>query len=195
MVINMNTFKALNTKTLDNCGLPQPIEQAVQTLSDPVKTIVTDFASYNPLRLQGTTSIDDALAALRDAATSFILVLDEHRHFTGVITAADLQSAKVLSLATQLGLTRKDLAIEDMMTPIKKAQGVSLRYMETATIGDTLHTMQKQGVMFLMVLSSDNQVCGLISAREISRRLNIPLHITPIANGFHEVMLSVDHPH
>lgn len=191
----MNTFKELNTKTLDNCALPQPTEQAVLTLRDPVKTIVTDFASYNPLRLMGTTGIDEALAALREAATSFILVLDDNAHFSGVISAADLQSAKVLSLATQLGLTRKDLTIEDMMTPIKKAQGVSLRYMETATIGDILHTMQKQGAMFLMVLSADNQVCGLISAREISRRLNIPLHITPIANGFHEVMMSVDHPH
>lgn len=192
----MNTFKELNTQLLNNCEVRQPVAKVELTLADPVKNIVTDFGSYNPLRLKAMVGIDDALGAIKNAATSFSLVMNDKDQLAGIISAADLQSAKVLSLAHQQGLSRKDLTVEDMMTPISKAHGVSQHYMDHASVGDTLHTMEKRGVMFLLVLSTaDNQICGLISAREISRRLNIPLHISPIASGFHEVMLSVDHPH
>jgi hypothetical protein len=55
--------------------------------------------------------------------------------------------------------------------------------------------MEHRGAMFLLVTTANNEICGLISAREIAKTLQIPVHITPIANSFSEVLESVDHPH
>ena len=49
--------------------------------------------------------------------------------------------------------------------------------------------------MFLLVTTAHNEICGLISAREIAKTLQIPLHITPIAHSFSEVMQHIEHPH
>ena len=49
--------------------------------------------------------------------------------------------------------------------------------------------------MFLLATTTNNEICGLISARQIAKTLHIPVHITPIAHTFSDVLESVDHPH
>ncbi|MGJ8675561.1 MAG: CBS domain-containing protein, partial [Pseudoalteromonas sp.] len=41
----------------------------------------------------------------------------------------------------------------------------------------------------------DNEIFGLISALQITKALHIPMHITPIANSFSEVLENIEHPH
>ena len=64
-----------------------------------------------------------------------------------------------------------------------------------ACIGDALQTMEQNGIMFLLATTAHNEICGLISAREIAKTLQIPVHISPIAHSFSEVMEHIEHPH
>ncbi len=197
MVINMNTFKDLKTQSAANRSLALTNHHSAPDLSltSPALTLVSNFSNYTPLRLKSDTPIDDAIKQALLMHTDFILACDFDDRLTGVASTAELQSAKVLSLAQKLGLKRNELTLHDVMTPVEQLHAVSMQTLGYACIGDALQTMEHKGAMFLLVISANGEICGLLSAREISRKLHIPLHITPIAGTFHEVMATVEHPH
>ena len=113
----------------------------------------------------------------------------------GIVSSADLQSAKITAIAQRLNTSRNEVSLRYIMTPISQLNGVSMQSLSYASIGDALQTMEHQGSMFLLATTTNNEICGLISARQIAKTLHIPVHITPIAHTFSDVLESVEHPH
>ena len=92
-------------------------------------------------------------------------------------------------------MQRSEVSLRDIMTPVNRLTGVSMQSLSYACIGDALQTMEHQGTMFLLVTTASNEICGLISARQIAKTLHIPVHISPIAHSFSEVLENIEHPH
>ena len=123
------------------------------------------------------------------------MVTDEQQKLVGIVASADLQSSKIMILAQRLGLPRSEISLRYLMTPLSNLMGVSMKSLSYSCIGDALQTMEHHGAMFLLVTAANNEISGLISARDIARKLQIPVHISPIAHTFSEVLESIEHPH
>ncbi|SEG75545.1 CBS domain-containing protein [Marinobacterium lutimaris] len=156
-------------------------------LESPARLVVTDFLYHKPLKLNPDVGVDEAIAAMRRAHVRSVLVANGE--FRGIVTVADLESRKVLSLATSSGQARSDLAISDLMIPKAKLKGVPINVIETATIGSLLQTLKNEGQQHMLVVDPDNhRIRGIISASDIARRLHVSVEINHRATSFRELV-------
>lgn len=196
-MVTMTNFKELRTQDISKGVLSHTYSdtQPLIDLTSPALKMVNNFTQKDPLRAHYETNIVDALKQTNNQHTDFILVVDDKEKLLGVVSSADLQSSKIMMLAQRLNVSREDVSLRHVMTPIAHLTGVSMQSLGYACIGDALQTMEHHGIMFLLVTTAHNEICGLISAREIAKTLQIPVHISPIAHGFSEVLEQVEHPH
>ncbi|MGX1113261.1 CBS-domain-containing membrane protein [Pseudoalteromonas sp. MBR-15] len=197
MVIKMNNFKELRLQDISNGALSNAVNEVEPTLdlTSPALKVLNSFTSKDPLRAHYDTTVVNALKQTSNHCSDFILVIDSEDKLLGITSSADLQSSKIMMLAQRLNLHRDEITLHDVMTPLSNLAGASLQSISYACIGDVLQTMEHQGMMFLLVTSKEHEICGLISARQIAKKLHIPVNINPIANSFSEVMQHIDHPH
>ena len=192
----MSNFKELRTQDISHGTIANTFtNEAVIDLTSPATQVVTSFTDTSPMRASFDTTIEQASKQLTTQRSDFILVTDEQQKLIGIVASADLQSSKIMILAQRLGLPRSEISLRYLMTPLSNLMGVSMKSLSYSCIGDALQTMEHHGAMFLLVTAANNEISGLISARDIARKLQIPVHISPIAHTFSEVLESVEHPH
>ena len=193
----MSNFKELRIQDISHGVIANTfaVEQPLIDLTSPAIKMINNFTNKIPVRASFDTTIEQALKQLNVQPSNFILVTDEQHKLIGIVSSADLQSSKTMIIAQRIGLPRSEVNLHHLMIPLTNLLGVSMQSLSYACIGDALQTMEHHGAMFLLVTTANNEICGLISAREIAKTLQIPVHITPIANSFSEVLESVDHPH
>lgn len=182
----MYQYQELKTLSLSQFGSVAASSQSESVDLDSPARLVVDFLSQQSLTLRPDVGIDAALAAMREVQLRAALVTErEAGDLLGIVTLADLESRKVLSLATSSGLAREDLSIGDLMTPKAELKGVPLSAIETSRVGDLLQTLKHEGQSQMLVVEPDSQrICGLISASDIARRLQMPVAITRRATSF-----------
>ena len=193
----MSNFKELRTQNVSHGVIASTFadDQPLIDLSSPALKMVNNFTQKTPIRAEHTTTITDALKQVSAQQSDFVLVTDENQKLIGLVSSADLQSSKITIIAERLNTPRSEVSLRDIMTPISRLTGVSMQSLSYACIGDALQTMEHQGTMFLLVTTASSEICGLISARQIAKTLHIPLHISPIAHSFSEVLENIEHPH
>jgi predicted transcriptional regulator len=193
----MSNFKELRTQNISHGIIANTFadDQPLIDLASPALKIVNNFTQKTPIRAQHETTIEEALKQVTAKQSDFILVTDDTKKLVGIVSSADLQSSKITIIAQRLNTTRKEVSLRHIMTPLSQLIGVSMQSLSYACVGDALQTMEHQGIMFLLVTTANNEICGLISARQIAKTLHIPLHISPIANSFSDVLENIDHPH
>ena len=192
----MSNFKELRTQDISHGTIANTFtNEAVIDLTSPATQVVTSFTDTSPMRASFDTTIEQASKQLTTQRSDFILVTDEEQKLVGIVASADLQSSKIMILAQRLGLPRSEISLRYLMTPLSNLMGVSMKSLSYSCIGDALQTMEHHGAMFLLVTAANNEISGLISARDIARKLQIPVHISPIAHTFSEVLESIEHPH
>ena len=193
----MSNFKELRTQNVSHGVIASTFadDQPLIDLSSPALKMVNNFTQKTPIRAEHTTTITDALKQVSAQQSDFVLVTDEHQKLIGLVSSADLQSSKITIIAERLNMQRSEVSLRDIMTPVSRLTGVSMQSLSYACIGDALQTMEHQGTMFLLVTTASSEICGLISARQIAKTLHIPLHISPIAHSFSEVLENIEHPH
>ncbi|MCF2947574.1 CBS domain-containing protein [Paraglaciecola aquimarina] len=191
----MSTYKNLPLCDLEGYEISRQSMTTPLHLDSPAIEIMANFSRHTALMLMDDMSIEQATNLLINAHMSKALVRNEHDQFIGMVTLADLQSSRVLSIANQLGVNRRDLTITNLMKPKDQCTGVQLQFVLTSTIGDVLQTLKTEGVQYLLVVAQNNmEIVGMISALDIAKSLHIPIQISPKPRNFQEVMLAVVHP-
>lgn len=186
----MHRYQELKTVSLADYRTLVPSDQIeVFDLDSPARLVVTDFLTHRPLTLKPVVSVDNAIAAMRQAHVRSVLVSDDAGSFRGIVTVADLESRKVLSLATSSGQARSDLTIGELMTPKDKLRGVPIGAIDKGSIGELLQTLKHEGQPHMLVVDPDSHcIRGIISASDIARRLRVPVEINQRATSFRELV-------
>lgn len=182
----MKNYHELKTIGLeDYTRLAEGSGHEITNLDSPAQLVMTDFRQVPPLTMSLTESVSDATQAMRKVHVRSVIVTDSNDDFRGILTVMDLESRKVLSQATSLGLKRDDLSIKDVMVSREQLRGVPLSALQQGSIGDLLKTLRNEGSMHMLVVDPDAQeICGIISASEIARRLQVPVEINLQATSF-----------
>ncbi|MDO6459388.1 CBS domain-containing protein [Granulosicoccaceae sp. 1_MG-2023] len=187
--MNKTTQTLRNTSLEHFHSIRRPAAGDALTVDDPASLLMTDFSRTEPLTLSRDMPIDEANAAMRERGVRSALVTDSAGRFAGLLALTDLNSHRVLALATSRGQTRDDLTAGDMMRPRYNLCGISLQTLEHSSIGDCLKTLQQTGRQHLLITDpAQNEICGIISASDIARALHCPVEIPLIADSFVQVV-------
>lgn len=186
----MKSYHELKTIGLDDyTRLTDGADRQATDLDSPAERVMTDFRQVPPLTMGLNESITDATQAMRKVHVRSVIVTDSNDNFSGILTVMDLESRKVLSQATSLGLKREDLSIKDVMISRNKLRGIPLSALQKGTIGDLLKTLRHEGTMHMLIVDPEShEICGIISASEIARRLQVPVEINLQATSFRDLV-------
>ena len=174
--MNMKHYRELETRPLGEAiqvRRPEPGE--LLNLNSRALDLLVDFSRNQPPMLESATSVDDAEATMRREHSGLKLVIGADETFRGIVTQLDIRSSKLMRIANATNIPRSDLTVADVMIPRSKLHAVDFRVFSTATVGAVLCTMQALGEQYLLVTEDDsNCLRGIISARDITRRLPLP---------------------
>lgn len=171
-------MKSMNLMALDNVDhLVHPEEFNEIGLHSPALSLIADFRQYQPRVIDSDTPAFRARYLMRKAHTPLRLVVDLNGEFIGLISMNELSEQNFM-LQQARGLSRDDILVRDLMVPRKQIKALPYQELEHASIGDVMETLKQNRQRFCLVLDPEHhQIRGVISADDISTRVNVPLEI------------------
>tara|TARA_R110001606_G_scaffold361754_6_gene515100 strand:+ start:25351 stop:25935 length:585 start_codon:yes stop_codon:yes gene_type:complete len=171
-------MKNIHLVSLDShAHLVHPDEFNDISLSSSVRNIFTDFKKHQPLIIDADTLACDALFLMQKAHVHLQLVVDNNNEFIGTISQNELNEQQLL-IEQKKGFDRYQLTVGDLMLERENIKGLHYRLLDLISIADLIESLKKEGMQHCLVTDPENkQIRGVISARDISRRLHIPVDI------------------
>jgi len=171
-------MKNLHLVSLDShAHLVHPEEFNEISLNSSVRNIFTDFKKHQPLVIDEDTPACDALFLMQKAHVHLQLVVDKNNELVGTISDNELNEQQFL-IEQKKGSDRYQLTVGDLMLERKNIKGLNYRLLDLISIADLVESLKKEGMQHCLVTDPENkQIRGIISARDISRRLHIPVDI------------------
>lgn len=160
-----------------NADLVAPEELDEITLDSPVRNVFIDFKKHPPLVIDADILACDALYLMQKAHANLQLVVNKDNKLIGTASHNELNEQQFL-IEHQKGLDRYQLTVADLMVAREKIKGLHYRLLDYISVGDLLEALKKEGMQHCLVTDPENrQIRGVISARDISNRLHIPVDI------------------
>jgi len=162
------------------------------SVDGPAIAVMTDLRQVMALTVPADASIEFANQRMMAGGVRLLLVVDDDRWITGLITASDILGEKPLQHLQRRGGTFSDVLVQDIMTP--QSQLDVLRYQDvlSARVGDVIETLKRFGRQHGLVMEKraddgEQWVRGIFSATQIGRQLG--RHVVPaeIATTFAEL--------
>lgn len=157
----------------DSDKLVFPEEFHELSMDSPALKFVSDFKKHHPAVLTASVSALDAAQVLRTGHLSWVLVMDHHGDFIGLLTADDVSYQRVMQLVAA-GHNRGDLTVGDLMRRRNRLQLLNLEQIRGASIREVLEAMRSSGQRHCLVVDMDqHHVRGVISAEDVAARLDM----------------------
>jgi CBS domain containing-hemolysin-like protein len=109
------------------------------------------------------------------------VVVDIEKEFIGVLDIDHLSSESMLLKQISLGIKHDELLVRDLMCPRASILAVNIEQLKQVKISDLVSMLKNSHQEYLLVVDKDaHHIRGIISSREISRRLRQPIAIEKI---------------
>lgn len=174
----MAKYTALETTTLAPAQIRLNAHRLPELvhLSDPALSVMVDFSQQPALIIEDNTTLETAQHEMEFHGSHFILVCDQDHHLVGVLTATDLLGEKPIQVASDTRITRNDIPVSRLMTPIAEAPAIQLDTLDYARVGHiikTLHAIDSAYMLVIRVNADETQVIrGYFSTSQISKQLH-----------------------
>lgn len=174
----MKTLELTSLAPEDHLVHPEEFNEV--KLESSALTIFTDFKTHRPMEIEGDTPAFRAEYLMRKAHVHLQLVVDNKNELIGTITHKDLDEQNILLLQNK-GIDREDVQVKHLMHARSDLKALNYRQLENASIGDVVNTLKQNHQQHCLVIDPDNHhIRGIVSARDIARRLHIALEIEAV---------------
>lgn len=156
----------------------------------PATQVMTDFAVVDAVRVPPNATIDAAIEQMKSSGVRLLFVMGSGDELLGVITSRDIEGEKPLRFQREIGVSRADVLVRDIMTPRDTLAVLLLEDVRRSRVGDIVATLKKMGRQHAIVVEDTRgkmRVCGLFSTTRIGRQLGIPLEVGETARTFAEI--------
>lgn len=161
-----------------NDHLVQPEEFEDIHASTSALAILTDFRSHKPHMVDSHLEATEALEVMLAEDVKTKIVVDDSKEFIGVISVDDLADHNMLLKQMALHVKRDELLVRDLMHARASIRAIDYEQFKLATVADVVSTLKKSHQEYLLVVDKDaHHIRGIVSAREIARRLHVPVEI------------------
>ncbi len=155
-------------------GTPNKNPNNKITEASPALTVMTDFAFINPFSIEPDTLIDDANKKMIACGVRLLFVQNKNEDLLGLITSNDLLGEKPLLYITQNSISRNEVEVRNLMTPLEKIESVDYKELEKSVVGDVIELLKESKRNHMLVIEKHQThtcVRGLISLSQVGRQL------------------------
>lgn len=171
-------MKTLELHDLDRIDrLVWPDDHVDVDLHSPATAIFTDFRRSEPLTVNADMLAPEAERLVRRSHIGMWIVVDESGDVDGLVGREQLDERNRMR-SRERGQPAGTLCVRDLMIPRHLLRAIDRKALEHATVGDIVETLRSHGDHHCLVVShEDHEICGLIAASDIARRLHAPIQV------------------
>ena len=163
------------TTNIDELAWPE--ENYDLTIDSPALAFFTDFQNIKPLVIESTASVLRVKELMQKEHVRLKLVVDEKKHFIGVVSSDDLIERKIVQKVSE-GLERNEIVVAELMTAKKHLKALDWKDISKASISVVINALKDNGERHCLVIDHENhKIRGIFSASDISRRLRLNIDI------------------
>jgi CBS domain-containing protein len=183
-------YEALSIRELGaGAGFRRPAQpQALKVSTEsPALEVMTDLARATPATIRAQAPLAGANQFMITRGVRLLLVVDDHEHVLGVITATDILGERPMLVAAERGMRRDELTVADIMIPAAQVEVIALADVLAARVGHVLETLRRAGRQHALVVDFDEiasarplappgrqaMVRGIFSLSQIARQLGV----------------------
>lgn len=172
-------MKLLNLFALNEQDhLVQPEEFYDLSADTPAVKIIADFKYYKPQMIDAYLNLSDALVMMQVEDVTMKMVVDHEKEFIGILDIDHLSAQHVFLKQISLGVKYSELLVKDLMCSRAQMLAVDIEQLRSAKVSDVVKHLQKSHQEYLLVVDKDaHHIRGVISSRDIARRLRQPIAI------------------
>jgi CBS domain containing-hemolysin-like protein len=164
--------------------LAWPEQQQELTLKSPALSFFTDFKEISPLTIESTMPAIDVKNLMQQMHVHLQIVTDDKGSFMGIITSDDLIERRIVQKVSE-GVKRNEVALTELMTSKKDLKALDYQEVVKLSISEVIEALKDNGKQHCLVVDRDNhKIRGIFSAREISKKLNLPIDIQDKASFY-----------
>jgi len=168
-----------------------PVPPKSVTLASPALDVMTDLRLVPAGVTEPYTTMEAANLYMMHRGIRSLLVLDQDKLLCGILTATDILGEKPLRFIQQRQVKHSEILVSDIMTPLDGLEGIPLKVIQTAKVGDVIASLRDSGRQHAWVIENDADdkpvVCGIFSLTQIEKQLGIRIPSTEVAKTFVEI--------
>jgi hypothetical protein len=189
----MRDYQPLASISLAASGawaLAQPLANAV-TLDSPALEVMTDLSEVAAVTIEPSALVTVANEYMVVRAVRSLFVTAPDGHLVGLVTTTDILGERPLRAMHSRGVSRNELVVSDVMTPVDSLVAMRIEDVRAAKVGHIVASLKQAGRHHELVAErlAGGKTCirGIFSASQIARQLGVPLQITELARTFAEI--------
>ena len=180
--INMATIK--RTLPLQNISkelslsIPDSGKINCVTKNDPALKVMTDLNQVTAFQIDCSSSIDEANDKMIACGVRLLFVKELNGKLAGIITANDILGEKPLLTVSQNNISRANVNVRHIMTPVSKLTGLPMEHINTSRVSDIITAFKWSRRHHMLVLENLDSssagsavVRGIFSITQLSRQL------------------------
>ena len=149
-------------------------------LDDPATNAMWDFNTERLQTVPQDLLLSGALKELETTRSHHLLVVDKDgKTLLGIANGNDLLGEKPIKWLQETGNDRDNLKICLLMTPINEATIIAAKGIDSAKVGNIVHTFQEHKKPYIIVLNDDNTVRGIFSYAYLKKQLHSDVPVIP----------------
>lgn len=192
-------FKALSVMAVPaGAALMRPNQQLPEhvTLQNPALDVMTDLTRVAAASVNPNLPLDKVEEHMRNVGVRLLFVLNESGDVVGIITLNDLKGMRPMRFQQQMGVSRSEVLVRDIMTSRDRFEALSMAEVSEARVGDIIQTLKRTGRQHALVIARTPDgpaIRGIFSARQVGRQLGVQIDTTGIAYTFAELEAALIH--
>ena len=170
----------------------QPKALGTVTMASPAVQVMTDLTEIRAASVHPQTSLADAERAMISQGVRMLFVVHDMPCVEGIVTVSDLKGPTPTRLVEERHVRYEELRVADVMSPLASLDAIEYASLQRATVEQIVATLRQFGRQHLLVVEDATpgtpaRIRGVVSATQVQKQLDTPLHLTTIAMTFAEI--------
>lgn len=146
-------------------------------LDDSALSVMTDFTVTPPHTINPEDTMDHAIKEMEVSGVHLLLVMNNERHFLGVISSADVWGEKPIQLIQERRVHREQVLVKMIMVPYTEITALDFLIIKTAKVGHIVKTLSEHKKHYALAISKNGghpvqMIRGIFTASQISQQLH-----------------------
>lgn len=195
MTTGTQQFRALTIhKLTEGVGFREPYYSQPHVVYPEASAleVMTDLNFVPAATVRMESTLNHAHQMMIDRGVRLVFAVDADKRVTGLLTATDVLGSRPGAAAEKLGISRAELLVQHVMTPVDLIEVLSLVDVVHARVGDIVLTLRGSGRQHALVVDREAPedfliIRGIFSAAQIGRQLGIAVKPGDLEHTFEQI--------
>jgi CBS-domain-containing membrane protein len=174
-----------------DCYLLDAFNPPAVTFESPAIEVMTDLSRVPPATINAEDSLTEANHSMLVRGVRLLIVVNSDLQVEGLVTTTDTLGEKPVLIAQRFQLSRDEILVSDVMTPVRSVEAIAIEDVKRARVGHVVASLQADGRAHAIVVGKgadgNQHLMGIFSASQVARQLGVHLQTHEIARTFAEI--------